>query len=140
MLQILVSLRIVTYNCNSFIIQATAAWYYKTLLIQNVRIVSCKIFELLGFTSIKYDPATEFIKLGSTPFKDGATLVPKLADLLSSWKSGSTPLYTGSGILDPDQLTFCSILICQLDEMHHLETRSHCVNMPFIVQAFLLYP
>jgi hypothetical protein len=57
-----------------------------------------------------------FIKLRSTPFKDGATLVPKLANLLSTWKSGSTPLYSGSSILDPDQLSFCTIYTCQLDE------------------------
>jgi hypothetical protein len=42
------------------------------------------------------------MKLRSTPLKDGTTLAPKLADLLSSWKSGSTPFYTGSGILDLD--------------------------------------
>ncbi len=39
----------------------------------------------------KQDPATEFIKLRSTPFKDGATLAPKLADPLSFWRSSSTP-------------------------------------------------
>jgi hypothetical protein len=49
-----------------------------------------------------YDPAIEFIKLGSTPFKDGATLAPKQADPLSSWKSGSTSFYTGSSIFDLD--------------------------------------
>jgi hypothetical protein len=55
------------------------------------------------------DPATKFIKLGSTPFKDGTTLAPKLTDLLSTWKSDSTTFYTGSGILDPDQPSFCTI-------------------------------
>ncbi len=30
----------------------------------------------------KWDSATEFIKLGSTPFKDGATLAPKLINPL----------------------------------------------------------
>ncbi len=80
---------------------------------------------------------TEFILLGSTPFKDGTTLAPKLADLLSSWKSGSTPIYTGSGILDLDRLTFCTIETCQLDEIHYLETRSRHVNKSFIIFANL---
>ncbi len=39
----------------------------------------------------KYNPATEFTKLGSTPFKDGTTLEPKLANPLSFWRSGSIP-------------------------------------------------
>ncbi len=51
---------------------------------------------------------------------------------------GSNPLITGSSILDPDQLSFCTIYTCQLDEIHYLETRSHCVNMSFIIQAFLV--
>jgi hypothetical protein len=38
------------------------------------------------------DLVTQFIKLGSAPFKEGATLAPKLADLLSFGRSGSTPL------------------------------------------------
>jgi hypothetical protein len=70
-------------------------------------------------------------KLGSTPFKDDATLAPKLADPLSS-----TPLITGSGILDPDRLSFCTIYTCQLGEIHYLETRSRCVNMSFIIPDF----
>jgi hypothetical protein len=82
------------------------------------------------------DPATEFIKLRSTPFKDGAALVPKLADLLSFWKSGSTPLYTGSGILDPDWLIFYTIYTCQLYEINYLETRSCHFNTSFIIIGF----
>jgi hypothetical protein len=39
----------------------------------------------------KYNPATEFTKFGSTPFKDGVTLAPKLANLLSFLRSSSTP-------------------------------------------------
>jgi hypothetical protein len=117
------------YNCFSFVSLFSAALFSYDQ--SYAKQVSCKIFEPLGFTS-------QIQQLGSTPFKDGTTLAPKLADLLSSWKSSSTPLYTGSGILDPDQHTFCTILICQLDEIHHLETRSHCVNTPFIIQAFLL--
>jgi len=51
----------------------------------------------------KLDPATEFTELRSTPFKDGTTLVPKLADPLSFWRSGSTPFkywikYSWSGL------------------------------------------
>jgi hypothetical protein len=59
----------------------------------------CKIFEPLGFTSRIQQLSS---KLGSTPFKDGTTLTPKLADPLSSWKSSSTPFNTGSSILDLD--------------------------------------
>ncbi len=68
--------------------------------------LSCKIFEPLGFTSRIQQLSS---KLGSTPFKDGTTLAPKLADPLSSWKSSSTPFYTGSSILDLDWLIFCTI-------------------------------
>ncbi len=41
--------------------------------------ISCKIFEPLGFTSRIQQLSS---KLGSTPFKDVITLVPKLADPL----------------------------------------------------------
>ncbi len=43
--------------------------------------ISCKIFEHFALQS---DPQTEFIKLGSAPFKDGTTLSPELADPLTS--------------------------------------------------------
>jgi hypothetical protein len=53
----------------------------------------------------KKDPATEFIKLRYTPFKDGTTLAPKLADLLSFLEKRLHPLLnTGSSILDPDYI------------------------------------
>ncbi len=78
------------------------------------------------------DPA----KLRSTPFKDGSALVPKLADPLSSWKSGSTPLYSGSGILDPDWLIFYTIYTFQLYEINYLETRSRHFNTSFIIIGF----
>jgi hypothetical protein len=38
--------------------------------------MSCRIFEHFA---IQTDPVTEFIKLRSAPFKEGTTLVPKLA-------------------------------------------------------------
>jgi hypothetical protein len=47
----------------------------------------------------KVDPAIGFIQPGSTHFKDSATLVPKLADPPSWWKSNSTP--SGLGLPDP---------------------------------------
>ncbi len=63
-------------------------------------IFSCRYLNPLLY---KQDPATEFTKLGSTPFKYGATLVPKLTDLLSFWRSGSAPFkywikYSWSGL------------------------------------------
>jgi hypothetical protein len=39
-------------------------------------LVSCRIFEHFA---LQTDPVTEFIKLGSAPFKEGTTLTPKLA-------------------------------------------------------------
>jgi hypothetical protein len=53
--------------------------------------VSCRIFEHFA---LQTDPGTEFIKLGSGLFKEGATLAPKLADPVSFWRSGSTPSKT----------------------------------------------
>jgi hypothetical protein len=44
-------------------------------------------------------------------------------------------LNTVSSILDLDQLTFCTISTCQLDEIHYLATRSHCVNTSFIITS-----
>ena len=59
-------------------------------------ILSCKIFEHFARQT---DPVTEFIKLGSAPFKEGTNLVPKLANPLSLWISGSTPSKTRSSNL-----------------------------------------
>jgi hypothetical protein len=39
-------------------------------------LIFCRIFELFA---LQMDPVTEFIKLKSAPFKEGTTLVPKLA-------------------------------------------------------------
>jgi hypothetical protein len=50
--------------------------------------ISCRIFEHFA---LQMDPVTEFIKLRSTLCKEGATLVPKLVNLLPLWTSGSTP-------------------------------------------------
>jgi len=77
---------IVSYDRKTFIVQGTGeekiivvgkkSWYH-------VRYLSTLLY--------KQDPATEFTKLGSDPFKDGTNLAPKLADPLSFWRSGSTP-------------------------------------------------
>ncbi len=50
--------------------------------------VSCKILEHFA---LQVGSSNWVHKLRSTPFKDGATLVPKLADPRSFWKSSSTP-------------------------------------------------
>ncbi len=89
---------------------------------------------LLLLYHVRYLSHLDPTKLRSTPFKDGAALVPKLADPLSSWKSGSTPLYTGSLILDPDRLIFYTIYTCQLYEINYLETRSR--HFSFIIIGF----
>ncbi len=91
---------------------------------------------LLLLYHVRYLSHLDPTKLRSTPFKDGSALVPKLADLLSSWKSGSTPLYTGSLILDPDWLIFYTIYTCQLYEINYLETRSCHFNTSFIIIGF----
>jgi hypothetical protein len=91
--------------------------------------LSCKIFEhfALQVGSSNWDH-----KLRSTPFEDGTTLVPKLADPLSFWRSGSTPSkywikYSWSG------LTQILYYLKMLDEIQYLETRSHHVNKSFII-------
>ncbi len=89
-------------------------------------LVSCKIFEPLGF---------RIQQLGSTPSK-GHHFGAKSSQ---STLDGSTPLISGSGILDPDGLSFCTIYTCQLDEIHYLETRSRCVNTSFIILGFRKY-
>jgi len=96
-------------------------WIYMSL--------SCKIFEhfALQVGSSNWDH-----KLRSTPFKDGTTLVPKLADSLSFWRSGSTPStywikYSWSG---STQILY---YLKMLDEIQYLETRSRHEN------KYLLY-
>jgi hypothetical protein len=53
----------------------------------------------------------------------------------SYWKGRTTPLYSGSGIIDLDRLSFCTMHTCQLDEINYLETRSRCVNTSFIIEG-----
>jgi len=50
--------------------------------------VSPKIFEHFA---LQVGTSNWVHKLGFTPFKDGTTLAPKLADPLSFWRNGSTP-------------------------------------------------
>ncbi len=57
--------------------------YYKKVIFTNFGmgpmskiVISCRIFEHFA---LKMDPVTEFIKLGSAPFKEGTNLAPKLA-------------------------------------------------------------
>ncbi len=57
-------------------------------MLYKMSIIYCRIFEHFA---LQTDPVTEFIKLRSALCKEGAILVPKLADLLSFWTSGSTP-------------------------------------------------
>jgi hypothetical protein len=52
--------------------------------------VSCGIFEHFAMLP---DPVTEFIKLGSALHKQGDTLAPKLADLLSLLNKRIHPFY-----------------------------------------------
>ncbi len=68
--------------------------------------ISCKIFE---YFALQVDPVIGFMQCGSTPFKDSAILLPKLADPPFWWKSNSAPSKTGSGLPNPDQLIFCTI-------------------------------
>jgi hypothetical protein len=73
----------------------------------KMAIISCRIFEHFA---LQTDPVTEFIKLRSALCKEGAILVPKLADLLSFWTSCSTPsIFPGPSIPDRDPLIFCTI-------------------------------
>ncbi len=72
----------------------------------TIMLLSCRIFEPFA---LQTDPVTEYIKLGYALFKECATLVPKQADLLSFWRSGSTPSKPRSGKPDLDPLIFCTI-------------------------------
>ncbi len=65
--------------------------------------LSCKIFEHFA---LQADPVTEFVKLGSIPFKDGTTLAPKLVFRFE--EAAPPPLNTGSSKPNPDQLIFCT--------------------------------
>jgi len=81
-----------------FCFRNTTIILIKTLLIItlfitliNATLYICYHVRYLSTLLYKYYPATEFTKLRSTQFKDGATLAPKLANLLSFWRSSSTP-------------------------------------------------
>ncbi len=77
---------IVSYDRKTFIVQATGG--------KQINVVGKKSRYYVRYLSTliyNQDPATEFTKLGSDPFKDGTTLAPKLADPLSFWRSGSAP-------------------------------------------------
>ncbi len=79
--------------------------------------VSCKIFEPLGFTNRIQQHWVYKTRIDSIQrwCHSGAKTKPIHLD-------SSAPLITGSGILDPDQLSFCTIYTSQLEEIHHLET------------------
>ncbi len=97
-------------------------------------VISCKIFErstsrIQHLSSLNSDPLHSKMaplwcqnQLIRFPFGEAA---PPL-------------LSTGSSILDPDRLIFCTIYTCQLDEIHYLETRSCHVNTSFII-LFVFY-
>jgi len=72
-------------------------------------------------------------KLGSTPFKDGTTLAPKLADLLSLWSSGSTPSKYWIKYSWSRSTHILYYIKMSVRWIHYLETRSCCVNMSFII-------
>jgi hypothetical protein len=97
----------------------------------------CKIFEHFA---LQVDPVTGLIQTKSTLFKDSTILAPKLADPTFWWKSNSSPSKSGSSLPDPDQLIFCIIQRCLLDEIHYLETRSRRVNKSFILSQSDYYP
>jgi len=93
-------------------------------------LVSCKIFE---YFALQVDAVIKLIQLGSTPFKDSAILVPKLADPPFQWKSNSTPSKSGSGyLIRIDSYVVLFIDVCY-SKYSYLETRSHYVNMSFII-------
>jgi hypothetical protein len=74
------------------------------------KIVSCKIFEPLGF---------RIQQPGSTPFK-GHHFGAKTSR--STW-NGSTSLISGSGLPKPDRLTCYTIQRCLLDEIRLLRNQ-----------------
>ncbi len=73
--------------------------------------------------AVQVDSVIEFIQLGSTLFKDSATLAPKLADPPFWWKSNSTPSKSGSGLSDLDPLICCTIWRCLLFEIQLLRNQ-----------------
>ena len=59
-----------------------------SFILRNLMSLSCKIFEHFA---LQVDPVIEFLKFGSTPFKDSTILAPKLADQPFWWKSLTPP-------------------------------------------------
>ncbi len=98
--------------------------FYETISITLVKVLKCDHVRYLSNLALQVGSRN----CRSTPFKDDATLAPKLDVPLSTWKCSSTPLYILSGILNPDQISFCTIKTFQLAEIHYLETRSRFVN------------
>jgi hypothetical protein len=86
---------------------ANARLGWKWLTVANTLAYDGSNYHVRYLSTLLYKPDP---KLRSTPFKDGATLVPKLDAPLFFWRSVSPPpLNTGSSILDPDRLIFCTI-------------------------------
>ncbi len=99
--------------------------------------LSCKIFEHFA---LQVDPVIGFIQPGSTPFKESAILVPKLSDPPFWWKSNSTPSKSGSGLPDLDQLIFCTIERCLLDEIQLLRNQiSSCQHVCYYTMVKIVY-
>ncbi len=69
------------------------------IMTHKIMTLSCKIFEHFA---LQVDLVNEFIQPGSTPFKDSAILVPKLANPPFWWNSNPTPYKTGSSLPDLD--------------------------------------
>jgi hypothetical protein len=93
--------------------------------------LSCKIFQHFA---LQVYPLIEFIQLGSTPLKEIAILVTKLADQLFWWKSNSTPLN-----MDPIFLIWINSYVVLFKDVYYskysyLETASCRVNKSFIIQ------
>ncbi len=117
----------INYQNNGFFKTQSIWSYWYNLKSYRVRYLSTLLY--------KWDPATEFTQLGSTPFKDSTTLMPKLADLLSFWRSSSTPFkywikYSWSG-----STHILYYINCQSNEIHYLETTSRHVNTSFIIES-----
>jgi hypothetical protein len=91
-----------------------------------------RYFELFA---LQVDQVIEFLQLGSIPFKDSATLAPKLADPPFWWKSNSTPSKSGSAYLiriDSYVVLFRDVYYLKYS---YLETGSRCVNTSFIIMC-----
>ncbi len=90
-------------------------------------VLSCKIFEQFA---LQAGSSNWVHKLGSTPFKDGATLAPKIADPLSFWGSSSTPSKKYCWSRSTHILYYIKMLV-RWNTL--LKTRSCHVNKSFII-------